>query len=362
MGGKFLAFKNLQQLVKKTKEITDLDTGIVDLTGRIIASTIEDEVGQVSTSIQRVLEYRGNLINMEKRYYKKVYVKNKLHYIVYMDDKGKQTLKYLSLISLNISNLKEYYDDKYDKNTLMKDIILGNITAGEVLEKSKEMHLEQNTLRVVYLIKTNKSKEIYAYDIIQSLFPNRSRDFVLVIDEETTVLVKQLKSNREKKNIRRTAKVITDTVNTELMIRAFVAMSTVVDNIMDMERAYNEARTALKIGRVFESDKSVHDYENLGIGRLIYELPKPLCRLFLKEVFKDNGFEGFDSETSLTIQKFFENSLNISETSRQLYIHRNTLVYRLDKIQKMTGLDLRRFDDAIILKIAILVKMYLDKK
>ena len=117
---------------------------------------------------------------------------------------------------------------------------------------------------------------------------------------------------------------------------------------------------ALDVGKIFYSHKKVIAYGNLGIGRLIYQLPLPLCKMFIKEIFDDKTPDDFDEETLTTINKFFENNLNVSETSRQLYIHRNTLVYRLDKLQKSTGLDLRVFEDAITFKIALMVVKYMN--
>jgi len=355
-----LPFRKFQQLAYQVKEITGLDAGVMDINGDILASTIVSEAGKTSPVIQQILESRKKIQSIDGMAYQKVYIKNKVQYIVFIEDKDEFSLKYLALIALNISNLKEFYEDKYDKASFMKDVVFGNTSPGEILQKSKELHMDYQAYRVVFMIKTNKSKEIFTYEVVQSLFPNKLKDFVLVADEETTLLIKEVKSDKDQKGILKLGQVILDTLNTELMVQAFISVGTVVDNIADVRRSYQEALTALTIGRIFERDKTFYDYSNLGIARLIYELPKPLCRLFLEEVFKDNAFEGFDTETNLTIQKFFDNSLNISETSRQLYIHRNTLVYRLDKIQKMTGLDLRKFDDAIILKISMLVKMYLE--
>jgi len=356
-----LALNKFQQLVDQVKDITGLDNGIMEITGSIIASTILAEVDNISPFMQQIIESRNRVRVFNGRVYQKVYVKNKFQFVAFIEDKGDESLKYLSLLSLNISNLKEFYEDKYNKSSFMKDIVLGNISPGEILQKSKALHMEQYVNRVVYLIKTNKSKEIFTYEILQSLFPNKSKDFVMVLDEETTVLIREVKSEKDRKSIVKLGQVMIDTLNTELMVQAYVGVGSVVESIMDLEYSYQSANIALTIGRIFESDKHYYDYNNLGIGRLIYEVPKHLCKVFLDEVFKENDFEGFDSETNLTIQKFFENSLNISETSRQLYIHRNTLVYRLDKIQKMTGLDLRRFDDAIILKISMLVRMFLER-
>jgi carbohydrate diacid regulator len=235
------------------------------------------------------------------------------------------------------------------------------VLPGEIALKAKELHIPFNAFRAVFLIKVEKARDIQSNEVIQSLFPNRAKDFVLPIDEENTVLVKELKAIDDLKEINRTAKAIIATLNTELMVKGQIGIGSIVDNVRDIGRSFKEAQTALRIGSIFENDNTIINYNNLGIGRLIYQLPTTLCKLFLKEVFKEGSFEALDQETLFTIQKFFENDLNVSETSRELYVHRNTLVYRLDKIQKITGLDLRKFDDAIIFKVSMLVKKYLEK-
>ena len=155
---------------------------------------------------------------------------------------------------------------------------------------------------------------------------------------------------------------ITDTLSSEFYTKVSIGVSTIVDNIKDLARSYKEAQIAIEVGKVFDTEKFIINYENLGIGRLIYQLPPTLCNMFLSEVFPKGAYESLDSDTLVTIQSFFENNLNGSETSRKLFVHRNTLVYRLDKVQKITGLDLRSFDDAVLFKLAAMVRTYLEKQ
>jgi carbohydrate diacid regulator len=263
---------------------------------------------------------------------------------------------------MNVVNFKIYYEDKYDKTNFIKNIITDNILLGDITVKAKKLKLANNVRRVAMLIKTLKVKDIYPYEIVEGLFPNKNKDFVIILDDENTVLIKELEleEKTELDEVENIAITIVDTLSTEAMIKAKIGIGTIVDSIKDLAKSFKEAQMALQIGEIFESEKSVINYNRLGIGRLIYQLPTTLCKLFLEEVFQKGGFEALDKETMDTIQKFFENNLNISETSRQLYIHRNTLVYRLEKIQKTTGLDIKMFDDAIIFKVAVMVKKYLD--
>lgn len=353
--------KLFQSLVNQVREVINDEFGIMDETGLILASSNERAVGQSNSLVPKVLQLKDQFVVMEGISFLKVYIKSKLEFIAYINSEDENCYRDLSLIAINIANIKEYHDEKFDKNSFIKNIIQDNVLPGDIQFRAKELHVTYNAYRVAFLIKTENAREIYTYDIIQGLFPNRAKDFIITIDDENTVLIKDLKTNDDYKEIQKTARIIIDTLSTELMVKAFVGIGTVVDNLKDVARSYKEAQIALLVGGIFENDKHVLNYNNLGIGRLIYQLPTTVCKLFLKEVFRDGSFESLDAETLITIQKFFENNLNVSETSRQLYVHRNTLVYRLDKIEKITGLDLRKFDDAIIFKVAMLVKKYLDK-
>lgn len=354
-----LSVKLYQSLINQVKGIIDDEFGIMDDTGLIWACSNEKANGQNNPLAAEVMKAKEPFVVIDGQSFLKVYIKSKLEFIAFIKSQDKENYKYLSLISINAINMKNYYEEKYDKLNFLKGIIMDNILPGDITLRAKELHLANNVKRVVFLINTEESKDIYAHEIIEGLFPSKNKDFVIVLDDENTVLIKELKPDFEQKEISKIAKIIIDTLSSEL-VKAKVGVGTVVDNIKDIGKSYKEAEMALLIGGIFDDDKQVNDYNKLGIGRLIYQLPTTSCTLFLNEVFKEGSFESLDQETMLTIQKFFENNLNVSETSRQLYIHRNTLVYRLDKIQKITGLDLRMFDDAIIFKVAMLVKKYLD--
>jgi len=333
----------------------------MDETGLILACTDERLTDTIHPLITDVINGSGQFVEIQGWIFQKVYIKNRLEFIVYTNMEDEHSKKLLAMLAVNVSNLKNYHEEKFDRCNFFKNIITDNILPGEIPIKAKELHIPFNTCRTVFLIKTDKVRDIQAHEVIQSLFPKKMKDFVIALDEDTVVLIKELKDASDQKEIDKTASAIIDTLNTEIMVKAQIGIGSVVESVWDIGRSFREAQTALQIGSIFESDKAIINYNNLGIGRLIYQLPTTMCRLFLKEVFKKGSFEALDQETLFTIQKFFENNLNVSETSRQLYVHRNTLVYRLDKIQKITGLDLRNFDDAIIFKVSMLVKKYLDK-
>lgn len=356
-----MAAKVFQSLVYRIKEILECDSGITDSYGLVIASTKTDEIGRFHEDAIDFINSNEKHQENEKVSLIKVNAHGAVDLIAYVYGTGETSKKAMELISLSVENAKLYYEEKYDKNSFIKNILLGNILPGDIAIRAKELRVKDDTRRITYSIHTEKSKDIHAYNIIQSLFPNDTKDFVILLDDQNTVLVKELKDKEERDDIYRKARIIIDTLNTELMVKASIGIGTEVDRLRDISRSFKDAQTALTIGSIFDTDKTIIDYNHLGIGRLIYQLPTTLCKLFLSEVFKDGVYELIDPETMITIQKFFENNLNVSETSRQLFVHRNTLVYRLDKIQKLTAMDLRNFDDAIHFKVAMMVKRYLDE-
>ena len=236
---------------------------------------------------------------------------------------------------------------------------LGDVYKRQIYNRAKKLHIETDVKRIVFIIETKTEKDTNALETVRTLFSSKTKDFITAVDEKNIILVKEIKPSETYEDMRKTAKVIVDMLNTEAMSSVNVAYGTIVNEIKEVSRSYKEAKLALDVGKIFYSDRKIIAYSNLGIGRLIYQLPLPLCKMFIKEIFDGKSPDEFDEETLTTINKFFENSLNVSETSRQLYIHRNTLVYRLDKLQKSTGLDLRVFEDAITFKIALMVVKYM---
>ena len=251
------------------------------------------------------------------------------------------------------------HDEKFDRSNFVKNVILDNILPGDIYIKSRELHFNNDASRVVFLIRTTQETEISVFDIIQNFFPDKSKDFVINVNESDIALVKEVRPNVDIKDLEKLARSINDTLLSEFYFNAIIGIGTCVTGIKELAHSFKEAQVALEVGKVFDTEKTIISYENLGIARLIYQLPTTLCDMFLKEVFKRGSIESLDQETLFTIQKFFENNLNVSETSRKLFVHRNTLVYRLEKIKKLTGLDLREFDDAIVFKVALMVNKYL---
>lgn len=349
-----------QSVVHQMRDTIDCIIGVIDENASIIACSDLSKIGTTNEFVSLDLNDSHDIFVRDGYTYKPFGVHIKPDYAVFVEGTDEVSAKYASILSITLSSIKQYYDEKYDRNNFIKNVVLDNVLPGDVGIKARELHFNVDVSRVILLIRSLSSNDVSAFDVIQNLFPDKNKDFVFNITESDIVLVKEVKTNVDSKDLEKLARSISDTLGGEFYTRVNVGIGTVVENIKDLARSFKEAQIALEVGKVFDTDKIIVSYENLGIARLIYHLPTTLCETFLREVFKKGSIESLDHETLFTIQRFFENNLNVSETSRKLFVHRNTLVYRLEKIKKLTGLDLREFDHAIIFKIALMVKKYLS--
>ncbi len=351
-----------QSVVHQMKDATECTIGVVDVEGVVIACSDLVRIGEVIGGVKEELFYTGEAFSAAGYLFRPIGAFGKAEYYVFVQGEGQNAIFVSNLLCISLGQIKALYDEKYDKASFIKNIILDNILPSDIYVKSKELHLSNELERVAFLIKFGQKLDVVPVDVIQNMFPDRNRDYVISVGENDVVLIHELHSAQEKAQITKLAKSIVDTVQSEFYIKVVVGMGTVAGSLKELARSYKEAQVAIEVGKVFDTEKTVVNYESLGIGRLIYQLPATLCDMFLNEVFKKGALESLDHETLLTIQCFFENNLNVSETSRKLFVHRNTLVYRLEKIRKITGLDLREFEHAITFKVALMVKKYLSSK
>ena len=340
------------------KDSIDKTFGVIDENRTIIACSELGRIGE-AINIPADLSFSETSVQSMGYTFKAVNPSQNSDYVVFVEGDDLIAEKYCSVIAVAFMNIKFYYDEKYDRGNFIKNIILDNILPGDIYLKARELYFNSDVMRTVILIRVNEPGDVSVYDIIQNLFPDKSKDFVININETDIALVKETKPGIDSKDIEQLASTIADTLTGEFYAHATIGVGTTVDNLKDLAKSFKDAQVALEVGKVFDTDKTIVCYNSLGIARLIYQLPTTLCESFLKEVFKRGSIESLDQETLFTIHKFFENNLNVSETSRKLFVHRNTLVYRLEKIKKITGLDLREFDHAIIFKIALMVNKYL---
>jgi len=343
------------------KEATDRVIGVVDSSGAVIAS---GELPLIGTKLEEVSfqdSNREQIVRTRDRTYKLLTGWGaQYEYAVFVDgvDAVARTICIMASVAFNEAKL--YYEEKHDKTTFIKNIISDNILPGDIYVRAKELHFSTEVSRAVFLIRQIDKGDMSAVELVQSMFPDKERDFVVSINEIDIVLIREVEPHVEGAVLKKIATNVQETINDELEIKTVIGVGTPAKHLRELADRYKEAQVAIEVGKVFDTEKTIIQYEHLGIGRLIYQLPVTLCEMFLSEIFKKSPIDSLDQETLYTINKFFANNLNVSETSRKLFVHRNTLVYRLEKIKKLTGLDLREFDHAIVFKVALMVKKYLN--
>ncbi len=349
----------LQETLEGIKTITKVDLIVMDVEGRLLAKTTEDGPLDYEDAVIAFGESQAESQSLLGYQFFKVLDDKQVEYIILAKGDTDNTYTVGKMAAFQIQSLLVAYKERSDKDNFIKNLLLDNLLLVDIYNRAKKLHIDTDVKRCVFIIETKAEKDSNALETVRNIFSVKTRDFITAVDEKNIILVKEVKPTDTYDDLNKTAQIIVDMLSTEAMISVHVAFGTIVNEIKEVSRSYKEAKMALDVGKIFYSDKNIIAYSNLGIGRLIYQLPIPLCRMFIKEIFDGKSPDEFDEETLTTINKFFENSLNVSETSRQLYIHRNTLVYRLDKIEKSTGLDLRVFEDAITFKIALMVVKYM---
>ena len=350
-----------QGIIHQMRDAIDRTIGILDENKCVIACSELGKIGEFFYDRITVEVHTANSVVSDGQYTYRAFGDFKQQdYTIFVEGNDPQAAKYATVLAISLTNIKFYYDEKYNRGNFIKNVILDNILPGDIYIKARELHFNGEVPRNVLLIRIIENTEISVFDVIQNLFPDKNKDFVLNIGENEIALVKETYEDIELTDLENLACSIIDTLSGEFYVHAVVGIGSTVVSLKDLARSFKEAQIALEVGKVFDTEKNIVSYNNLGIARLIYQLPTTLCESFLREVFKRGSIESLDQETLFTIQKFFENSLNVSEASRKLFVHRNTLVYRLEKIRKITGLDLREFDHAIVFKIALMVKKYLN--
>ncbi len=349
----------LQNTIDGIKGITKVELLVLDLEGNVLATTLEEEFDQEET-IHAFVSSQADSQTIQGFQYFKVYDMSQLEYVVMIKGDSESDFTIGKMVVFQIQSLLLAYKERYDKDNFIKNLLLDNLLLVDIFNRAKKLRIKMNVSRVVFIIETSKEKDTGVLETVRGIFAGGTKDFITAVDEKNIILVKELAQGEVYEDLEKTAQMLVDMLNSEAMANVHVAYGTIVEDLKEVSRSYKEAKMALDVGKIFYEDRNVMAYSNLGIGRLIYQLPLPLCKMFIKEIFGETTMDQFDEETLITINRFFENNLNVSETSRQLYIHRNTLVYRLDKLQKSTGLDLRTFEDAITFEIALMVVKYME--
>lgn len=348
----------IQTSLDELRAITKVDLCVYDLSGMVIASTMDrcDITGELITTFAHS---PADSQVIGAHHLLKISDEGELLYVLVSRGLGDDAYMVGKIAVCQIHNLAIAYKERFDRNNFFQNLLLDNLLLVDIYNRAKKLHIEATVPRVVYLIETHMEKDSIVTELLKGMFSNQAGDYITSVDESSVILIKALDGDSSAENLESVAQTIVDMLNAEAMASVRVAYGTVVQELKDVSKSYKEAKMALDVGKIFYAEKNVAAYSTLGIGRLIYQLPINLCKIFIDEIFGDNVPTDLDEETLNTLNKFFENNLNVSETSRQLFVHRNTLVYRIEKIQKSTGLDLRSFDDALTFKIALMVVNYM---
>ena len=333
----------LQNTIEGLKGITRIDFCVMDTDGRSLASTFAEQENYEDEIVSFVESPADSQVVQGYQFFK-IFDEHQLEYILLANGGSDDVYMVGKIAAFQIQNLLVAYKERFDKENFIKNLLLDNLLLVDIYN---------------FIIETKHEKDSNALDNVRTLLGNRARDFVTAVDEKNIIVVKELEPTDGHVELEKIAQNMYTLLKDDGEEDVLIAYGTIVGDIKEVSKSYKEAKLALDVGKIFFGERNVIAYSALGIGRLIYQLPIPLCKMFIREIFEGKSPDDFDEETLTTINKFFENNLNVSETSRQLYIHRNTLVYRLDKLQKSTGLDLRVFEDAITFKIALMVVKYM---
>ena len=353
-----------QGVIVQLKEVSDRIFGVIDTEGCVVSCTDVTMLGEHWTDAAlKIANASESIVTFGQKTFKAILSSaNYLEYAVFCSGDDEAARGYCQMAYIALNDAKTFYEEKHDRGTFVKNIIMDNILPGDIYIRAKELHFATDAPRAVYLVRQMGHADVSTVDVLSGMFPDKTQDFVISINEMDIAVVKQITHSTTAEDLEKIAQNMEDTLKNELYVKTVIGFGTVAEHLRNLADSYKEAQTAIDVGKVFDTEKSIINYENLGIGRLIYQLPTTLCDIFLSEVFKKNSIDSLDQETLFTINKFFENNLNVSETSRKLFVHRNTLVYRLEKIKKLTGLDLRQFDHAIVFKVALMVRKYLSSR
>lgn len=357
-GVEMISNQVLQSTIDSLKGIARLDIAIADIDGKVLATTfLEDK--DLSDMVVSFAASQADSQAAGGYQFFKIFDEHQLEFVLIAHGDTDDVYMVGKLAVLQIQTLLVAYREKFDKDNFIKNLLLDNLLLVDIYNRAKKLHIEVGVRRVVFLVESHENMDGTVQEALKEFFSAEGNDFVTAVDEKNIIVVKELAPDDGYEQVQKIADSMLDMLSSEVMLSTRVSYGTIVNEIKEVSRSYKEAKMALEVGKIFFVERHIVAYNALGIGRLIYQLPIPLCKMFIKEIFADVSPDDFDEETLETIAKFFENNLNVSETSRQLFIHRNTLVYRLDKLDRATGLDLRVFDDAITFQIALMVVKYM---
>lgn len=348
----------IQTSIDELKAITKVDLCVYDLSGSFVAGTVD----HMDLTDSLIADFANSLADSQvigPHHLLKIYDEGEILYVLVSRGFGDDAYVVGKIAVSQLQNLVIAYKERYDRNSFFQNLLMDNLLLVDIYNRAKKLRIEVNAPRAVFLVEERGERDGIVMELLKGMFTTQAGDYVTAVDENNIILIKALENETNNAALEHVANTIVDTTSAEAMINIRVSYGTVVKELKDISRSYKEAKMAMEVGKIFYAERTVAAYHTLGIGRLIYQLPESLCKLFIEEIFGESMPAELDEETLNTLNKFFENNLNVSETARQLYVHRNTLVYRIERIQESTGLNLRSFDDALTFKIAMMVADYL---
>lgn len=349
--------QKLHKALEEIRDITNIDVSIYSAKSKFITTVCNSIVNMESEVAQFIESFDENRI-IEGCTFFRIEIEDELEYVLVLHSCSQEDLIIGKMAVCQVRNLVIGASEKYDRTQFIQNILLGNILSVDIMSKAKKLHID-NKRRVCFVIDTGNKENDIALEMVKNLSDIRSGDFVTSVDTHSVVLVKDVSAFSEEEMeelLNEIAESLVDNLQMEAMIRVRVGYGTVVEMLAQIVESFQEAKMSIEVGKIFYAHEYTISYSRLGIGRLIYQIPMRLCEMFIQEVFGDKVPDILEDEEAMsTINKFLENNLNISETARQLYVHRNTLVYRLERIEKAIGLDIRTFDDAMTFRIAVMV-------
>jgi len=348
----------IRNSINELKAISKVDLFIFDTEGSLVAST-SDEVSLERDIIRHFANSPADSQVIGAHHLLKIIDEDEVVYILNAVGSTDEVYMVGRIAVSQIEALMIAYKEKFDRNSFFQNLILDNLLLVDVYNRAKKLHIEVAVPRVVILVETSSVRDSAAIELLRGMYSHHAGDYVTAVDESNIILIKSLGANDGYDYVGQIANTIADMMNMEALLSVRVSYGTIIKELRDVSKSYKEATMAMDVGKIFYIERNVNAYNTLGIGRLIYQLPANLCKIFIDEIFRNVNPNEIDEEILITVNKFFENSLNVSETSRQLFIHRNTLVYRIEKLEKLTGLDVKTFDDALTFKIAMMVVNYM---
>lgn len=355
-----LSNHRIQSTLEEIRDITRIEMAVYSVEGKMLTATFKQQEDFESV----VADFSGSMAESQSfsgSHLFKVIVDGEVAYVLLVKSSTEEAYMVGKLAVCQLRHLVEAYHEQFDRNNFMQNILLGNMLVVDMYNKARKFHIEQ-VERVVYVIEVEGKKDTSIVEMVKGMFGGSSRDFVTEVDEQSIIVVKDVRELDDYEALGRIARMMVDNLHSEAMVRVRVGYGNRVVNLQDITRSYQEAKMAIEVGKIFYAEEETFSYSRLGIGRLIYQIPMSLCQMFIREIFGKEIPDVFSEENMVTIQKFFENNLNISETARQLFVHRNTLVYRLERLEKAIGLDIRKFEDAMTFKIAMMVLAHMAYK